>query len=341
MAYNDILEELRAKLGESADENEKLLKAEGERFAKEGDYDGLKAVGELIMENMPEERREEINRLTHLDALIKEKKYLEALPIAEKLYKKICLEFAETEKAKFVSLRNPFEDNLCQFLFSEDKILNRTPFNFTMYLTTYAYLLIETGANIDAIPVLERAIEFNPIDVAPRFELAEIYKLIRNKKKVRETLKVAYSPLSIARCYSNIGYALTDSGDYEDAAAFYVASVMFAPNPAVPYEMQHLADLKGTPIRKPSIEEMVEVMKKYDIEYGPDKHVIEVSAQLAAHYMGLGDKENAVQAMKITYNISLDEDIKKLIIQLDPMAQMLRPKDATQTDFDPSEAPKQ
>ncbi len=357
MAYNDILEELRAKLGESADENEKLLKAEGERFAKEGDYDGLKAVGELIMENMPEERREEINRLTHLDgkrlnviydeidALIKEKKYLEALPIAEKLYKKICLEFAETEKAKFVSLRNPFEDNLCQFLFSEDKILNRTPFNFTMYLTTYAYLLIETGANIDAIPVLERAIEFNPIDVAPRFELAEIYKLIRNKKKVlevsRETLKVAYSPLSIARCYSNIGYALTDSGDYEDAAAFYVASVMFAPNPAVPYEMQHLADLKGTPIRKPSIEEMVEVMKKYDIEYGPDKHVIEVSAQLAAHYMGLGDKENAVQAMKITYNLTLDEDIKKLIIQLDPMAQMLRPKDATQTDFDPSEAPKQ
>lgn len=356
MAYNDILEELRAKLGDSPEENEKILKAEGERLAKEGDFDGLKAVGELIMENMPEERREEINRLTFLDgkrlnvvydeidALIKEKKYLEALPIAEKLYKKICLEFAETDKAKFVSLRNPFEDNLCQLLFSEEKTLNRTPFNFTMYLTTYAYLLIETGANIDAIPVLEKAIDFNPIDVAPRFELAEIYKLIKNKKMVlevsRETLKVAYSPLSIARCYSNIGYALTDSGDYEDAAAFYVASVMFAPNPAVPYEMQHLADLKGTPIRKPSMEEMVEVMKKYDIEYGPDKHVIEVSAQLAAHYMGLGDKENAVQAMKITYNLTLDEDIKKLIIQLDPRSQMLRPKDATQTDYDPSEAPK-
>lgn len=356
MAYNDIIAELRSKLGDSPEENEKILKAEGEKFAAEGNFDGLKAVGELIMDNMPEERREEINRLTHLDgkrlneiydeidALIKEKKYLEALPIAERLYKKICLEYSETEKSKFVSLRNPFEDNLCQFLFSENKTLNRTPFNFTMYLTTYAYILIETGANIDAIPVLERAIEFNPIDVAPRFELAEIYKLIKNKKKVlevsRDTLKIAYSPLSIARCYSNIGYALTDSGDFEDAAAFYVASVMFAPNPAVPYEMQHLADLKGTPIRKPSIEEMVEVMKKYDIEYGPDKHVIEVSAQLAAHYMGLGDKENAVQAMKITYNLTLDEDIKKLIIQLDPKAQMLRPKDDIQTEYDPKEAPK-
>lgn len=357
MAYNDILSELRAKLGDSPEENEKILKSEGEKFAKNGNYDGLKAVGELIIENMPDDRREELNRLTYIDgkrlnevydeveALVKEKKYLEALPIAEKLYKKICLEFSETEKAKFVSLRNPFEDNLCQLLFSDDKVLNRTPFNFTMYLTTYAYILIETGANIDAIPVLEKAIAFNPIDVAPRFELAEIYKLIKNKKMVlevsRETLKVAYSPLSIARCYSNIAYALTDSQDYEDAAAFYVASVMFAPNPAVPYEMQHLANLKGSPIRKPSREEMIEVMKKYDIEYGPDKHVIEVSAQLAAHYMGLGDIENAVQAMKITYNLTLDEDIKKLILQYDPRSQMLRPQDAPQTDFDPEDTPKQ
>ena len=119
MAYNDILAELRAKLGDSPEENEKILKAEGEKFAADGNYDGLKAVGEIIIENMPEERRNELDRLTHIDgkrldevyadieALVKEKKYLEALPIAEKLYKKVCLEYAETDKAKFVSLRNP------------------------------------------------------------------------------------------------------------------------------------------------------------------------------------------------------------------------------------------
>ena len=33
-----------------------------------------------------------------------------------------------------------------------------------------------------------RSIEFNPIDVSPRFELAEIYKLIRNKKKVQRVI---------------------------------------------------------------------------------------------------------------------------------------------------------
>ncbi len=351
MAYNDILEELRAKLSDDPDANEKLLKEQGENFAKEGNYDGLKAVGELLMDNMPEERRKEIDRLTHIDGMrldeiyakiekfIQENNYLEAIPLAERLYKKVTVEYADGENARFVSLRNPFEDNLCQLLFNDGKTLNRTPFNFTMYLTTYAFLLVETGANVDAIPILERAIEFNPIDVSPRFELAEIYKLIRNKKKVleltRDTLKVAYSPLTIARCYSNIGYVLTDSGDYEDAAAFYVASVMFAPNPAVPLEMQHLANLKGSPIRKPSREKMIEVMKKYDIEYGPDKHVIEVAAQLASHYITVKDFPNALQALKIVYNLTLDEEIKKLILKYDPESKMLRPEEAPQTDFDP------
>ena len=350
MAYNDILEELKAKLVDSPEENDKMLRSEGEKFAHAGDYEGLKAVGELLIANMPEEHREELDRLTHIDgkrlnevyneieALIKEKKLLEALPLAERLYKKIILEYAPTEKAKFVSLRNPFEDNMCQLLFKEGKVLNPTPFNFTMYLTTYAFLLVETGANIDAIPILEKAIEYNPIDAAPRFELAEIYKLIRNKKMVldvtRDTLKVSYSPLSIARCYSNIGYALTDSGDYEDAAAFYVASVMFAPNPAIPYEMQHLANLKGTPIVKTSQEKMIEVMKKYDIEYGPDnaligtvldKRVIEVAAQLASHYLIDKDYPNALQALKICYNLTLDENIKKQILELEPNVKMLRP----------------
>jgi tetratricopeptide (TPR) repeat protein len=305
---------------------------------------------------MPEDRKKEIERLTHIDGvridqyhqkivdLIEDKKALQALPLAEKLYNKITTEYAHTENAKFVSLRNPFEDNLCQTLFKDDRILNRTPFDFSSYITTYAYLLVETGSNIDAIPVLETAIEYNPVDVAPRFELCEVYKLIRNKRMVievtRDTLKVASSPIAIARCYANIGYILTSFADFEDAGVFYTASVMFAPNKGVAFEMQHLSDLKGSPIIRPTQQQLINTMKKYDIEYGPSKTVIEVSAQLASHYMGIGDRENAVQAMKITYNLTLDEDIKNLIIKLDPNAQMLRPKDASQLEFEPQDTPK-
>ncbi len=334
MEYKDIIAELRKKLGSSPEENDRILKAEGEKFAQAGDLDSLKAVGELLLENMPEEQRNEVNRLTHIDGmrldemynkivgLINEKKPLEAIPLAERLYKKITLEFAETEKTKYVSLRNPFEDNLCQALFKTDKTLSRTPFDFAAYITTYAYLLIETGANIDAIPVLERAIEFNPVDVGAKFELTEVYKLIRNKKMVlemtRQTLAVASSPVAIARCYENVGYTLTDFGEYEDAVIFYVASTMFNANQAVSLELQHVADLKGTPVVMPSREKIIKTMKKYDINFGVDKKVIETAAQLATYYLGKKDIPNALNALKIMYVLTLDKDIRKLIMQLDP-----------------------
>ncbi len=344
MDRNELIKELRAKLGDSREENEKMLKAEAEKYANEGNTDAINAIGELLLEIMPESRKKEIEHLTHLDGLrldeyhkkivelIDQKQAVKALPLAEKLYKKITLDYAHTDKAKFVSLRNPFEDNLCQILFKDDRILNRTPFDFSQFITTYAYLLVETGTNIDAIPVLETAIEYNPVDVAPRFELCEIYKLIRNKKMVidvtRDTLKIASSPVAIARCYANVGYILTSFADFEDAGVFYTASMMFAPHPAIPMEMKHLSDLKGSPIIRPTQQQLINTMKKYDIDFGPDKQVIETAAQLSSYYLTKKDYPNALQALKMTYNLTRDENIKNLILKIDPNSPMLRPQEA-------------
>ena len=341
MAYNDILEELRSHMGDDAEANEKFLKEAGERYAHESNYDAVKAVGELLMENMPEERRNEIIRLTHIDGvrmdeiynqvnqLISQKKLIEAKSLAEKLYKKVTVDFAETDKVKFVSLRNPFEDNLCQLLFPSEKTLNRTPFDFCAYLATYAFILVETGSTIDALPILEKAIEYNPVDVGPLFEMAEIFKLIKNKKRMievtQQTLKVASSPLAIARCYANMGYMLTDFAEYEDAVVFYTASAMMAPNPAIPREIQHVADLKGTPVKVPPQETVVETMKKYGMEFGPDKNVISVAAQLSMHFLSENDIPNALQALKMTFNLTQDESVKKLILKYDPKAATMKP----------------
>lgn len=341
MAYDEIIKELKSKLGDSPEENESFLKKETERFVREKNYEGIEAAGELILQNMSDEKREEITRLTHVDGvrldalyeniskLINEHKMVEAKPLAERLYKKISVEYRESENAKFVSLRNPFEDNLYQLMFKPEKKLNRSPFDFATMLTTYAYILIETGSPLDAMPILNEAIEFNPVDCGPKFELAEVYKLLKNKQRLfeitRDTLKIASSPISIARCYANLGYILTDVQEYEDAAAFYTASIMFAPNPAIPHEMRHIADLKGSPIATPDHKHIMEVMKKYDIEFGPNQDVISVAAQLSSHYLARKDIPNALMAMKLTYNLTLDPKIKELIIKYEPNAPQLVP----------------
>lgn len=341
MAKNDILEELRSKLGDSPEENAAFLKKETERFIKEGNAEGIEAAGTLILENMPQNQKDEIQRLTQLDGkalnevydeiakLINEKKIIEAKPIAEKLYQKILADYPQTEKAKFVSLRNPFEDNFYQLKFKPEQVLNRTPFDFAEYITSYAYILVETGSPLDAIPVLEKAIEYNPVDCGPYFELAEVYKLLKNKRQVinttKQTLEIASSPVAIARCYANMGYILTDMGEYDDAAAFYTASVIFAPHPMIPYEMQALAQKKGSPIVRPEREQIVAVMKKYDIEFGPNEDVVSVCAQLSIHFLSEQDIPNALQAMKMTYNLTRDEKIKELILKYDPNAERLVP----------------
>ncbi len=335
MAYKETLEQLRAKLGENKAENTKFLREESMKFARENNYEGIRAVSELMLENLTDEEKAEIDRITHLDGLRLDKVYdqivelmnkkdmIEAKNLAEKLYKKIILDYAPTDRTVYMSLRNPLEDNLCRLMFKTEKILNRAPFDFSAYLTAYAYIMVETGSTVDAIPVLEKASEYNPVDVGPKFELCEIYKITRNKKMVlqtaREILRIAISPAAIARAYANIGYALVNSGDYEDAVIFYVASTMFAPHPAVPLEMKHLADLMGRPIVKPSQEKIEEVMGKYDIKFGPNREVISAAAQLASKFLQEGDIPNALPALKITYNLTLDEEVKKIILKYEPI----------------------
>ena len=339
MANNTILEELRSKLSDDHEANAAFLKKETERFIKEGNAEGIEAAGTLILENMPQAQKDEIERLTHVDGerldkmfeeinkLVGEKKIVEAKPLAEKLYKKIITDYAQTEKAMYVSFRNPFEDNLYQLREKPEKTLNRTPFDFAQYITLYAFILTETGSPLDAIPVLEKAMEYNPVDCGPRFELAEVYKLLGNKRQLmittRETLKVASSPVAIARCYANMGYILTDMGEFDDAIAFYTASVMFAPHPMIPYELKDIAQRKGSPIVQPTQEQIDNAMKKYDIAFGPDRDVISVAAQLSVHYIQEEDIPNALNALKLTYNLTRDEKVKEIIQKYEPMAEKM------------------
>ncbi len=339
MANNTILDELRGKLGDDREENIAFLKKETERFIKEGNAEGIEAAGTLILENMPQAQKDEIERLTHVDGerldkmfeeinkLVNDKKIVEAKPLAEKLYKKIINDYPQTETEMFVSFRNPFEDNLYQLREKPEKTLRRTPFDFAQYITIYAYILTETGSPLDAIPILEKAMEYNPVDCGPRFELAEVYKLLGNKRQLmnttRDTLKVCSSPVAIARCYANMGYILTDMGEFDDAVAFYTASIMYAPHPMIQYELQDIAQRKGSPIVQPSKEQIISVMKKYEMEFGVNKDVLSVAAQLSVHYLQKEDIPNALVALKMTYNLTRDEKVKEIIQKYEPMAERM------------------
>ena len=57
MNYDEILEQLRSKLGDDTGKNYELLRREAEKFAADGDKAGFDAANALIVENMPESVR--------------------------------------------------------------------------------------------------------------------------------------------------------------------------------------------------------------------------------------------------------------------------------------------
>ena len=89
--------------------------------------------------------------------------------------------------------------------------------------------------------------------------------------------------------------------------------------------MQNIANRTGKPIRHPEREKIVETMKKYGMEFGPNTEVLSVCAQLSVHFLNENDIPNALQALKMTYNLTRDEKIKEIILKYDPKAERLVP----------------
>jgi len=314
-------------------EDRKFLLGESEKRALAGDTEGAKAAMELIMEIMPEDTKEEFNRLMYIDGvrldifheqildMIKAGSGAIAISMAEQLYSKITENFVNDGQSRFVCLRNSFEDNLYQLLFKPKEKLNRAPFDFSRMFTTYGFLLVDSGNVTKAVKVLNEAMEYNPVDCGPKFELAEAYKFGHNAEELlkvtRETLDVASSPDALARCYANFGYALTDMGKYEDAVVFYYTSFIFQPHPAIEAEIKHTAELAGKSIDPPTKEKITDTFAKYDLVCGATEMTLTILAQLANIEIVNNNLPVAVMYLKIFYGLTKDPDAEKKILEIE------------------------
>ena len=335
MTANEIKKSIRKQLSGDFEKDKQFLSDKSEEYVKENNEEGISAVIDLLSEIMPEEYQKSIMRIMYINGkrldkvyadileMLKNKQNLEkALRLAEELYSKITEGFTESDTTKFVSLRNTFEDNLYQIVFKPKKTLNRTPFDFARMISAYGYILVEYRELEKAEEVLKKAIEYNPVDCGPKFELAEIYKLQKDKDKIieitKDTLRVASSPASIARCYTNLGYMCVDLKEYDDAVAFYYASILFYPYSAVKAELQNIAMITGERLVPPDDKAVQKTFEKYGITYGADKTVIEVSALLSQKSLMDNNIKDALIYLKILYGLTNDPQIKDIILKYEP-----------------------
>ncbi len=325
-----ILTSLEEKLTGDTLKDMQFLQEQMEQYASTEDGKAVTdAILELAKSKMPEKEREYLNQMLYIENQQLSAVYQEALQAANehltaksleltrKLYQHIRTYFKETDTSRFFSFRNLLESNLYYQLYHPTKNLLKTPFDFTRYISLHGYNLVELRRTEEAIPVLQEAIRFNPVNPDPRFELAEAYKLLSNQKllleTIRETLPVCTSAYALARCYTNMGYYCTERKDYSSAICFYFESMVMEKHPAVPGELHNISIITGKPITPPTRKQVLAAFEKYKIQTGPYPEVMHVATSLSNQAIERENWAEAVYYLYVIYDITKDPAAKTML----------------------------
>jgi len=326
---NAILEELRGQMtGELLADLQMLEAKAAEYGAKENGAEIANAIADFAVSLMPKEHMDFMKQKIYIgerrmdavyaeaSALMQKRQYDKAVVLTGQIYEKIRAEYVETEDARIFSFRNLLESNLYYLMYHPTKRLEKAPFDFVRYLMAHAFNLVEVRRPSEAIEVLETAIRFNPVCPDPRFELAEIYKLMHEHEKlltvIRETLPVCATPYALSRCYANLGYYCVDIKEYEKAICFYFESLIYTHTPAIRAELMHVSQMMGERIRPPKRAQVLEAFESLEMPNGPDTNVLHVANVLGEQAMQNQDWENACFYLRVFADLTNDDNAKKL-----------------------------
>lgn len=330
----DMIEAIKAQFTGELSRDMQLLQAEVEKYShQKGGAELAEKLLALANEMIPDEQREYLNRTIYIgdrrldniyaeaQRLMTNRETAKALALTKELYEHILEHFKETPETRFFSFRNLLESNLYYLLYHPTKHLIKAPFDLTLYIGAYAYNLVELRHLEEAVPVLEEAIRYNPVNPDPRFELAEVYKLLRRPDDlltaIRETMPTCTTNYGIARCYANMGYYCVETGDFDNAVCFYVESAVFHDDPHIPAELRHIGQLTGKKIEPPTPEQIAAAFEKYDIPRGCCRDTFYVVSSLATQAMEKEKWDEAVYYMRLVFDLTHDpkaeEDLKHCI----------------------------
>ena len=299
-------------------------------------------IADLAYEILPDDQKEKVAKMLYIDGkrmdkvfaeaveLVNQKKIKEAFKLTEALYTKICINFRETEEHLYLSMRNTLEHQLYLFFYHPSKKLVRAPFDLCAMVMLHGYILLDLGRAEEAVSVLEDAIRYNPLNPDPYFEMAECYKYLKQPEDLlgvtKETLSIATTPVTLSRCYCNLGFYCIEKKDYDSAVCFYYESLIYADHPGVQAELHHIHTITQKKIVPPTREEINKAFEKYGMQPGANKEVVGVAAALAKEAIEKKDLSGSQFYLLVVYSLTNDPEVKELLEKVSPKKRLPRQK---------------
>ena len=331
---SNIIEEVKKGLTGDPLKDIKYLQEQAAKYKDSPDSaEILKILSDMSFELLPDESKAHLKNAmfieekridqvyNEINGLVKDNKLEDAEKLFSEIEKKADKYFSETEASKKFSFRNRLDEYIYTHIYKPNKKYERTPFDFCQYFSSYGYLLVEQHKPQEAVDKLEKAIRYNPVNVEPRFELAEAFKLMHEPQQlfacVRDTLEISTTPYHIARCYTNLGYYCIEIKDYDSAVCFYYESLIYAQNEAVNGELQHIRAITGKQVVPPTREEVLSAFEKYKIRNGPNPEVVNIAYSLGSYCMEHNaPPQETLFYMQIVYNLTNSNEVKEIIEKL-------------------------
>ena len=340
MTVNELMEQIRGEMtGDLRKDLEHLSERASELRGEENAEELLEAIANHAYEMMPEDQREKFTEETFVRgkrmdmvfhealALVNNGKLQEAEELLADISEKIA-KYYENAKPKLFSFRNPFEYHMYRYYYPNDTEFTRAPFDFAHYLQLYGYVLLDNKKLAEADAALERAIRFNPVSADVRFEMAELCKLQRNRKKLlavnQDTLRLCTSADRIARVLANMGFYCYFVGDFYEAAVFYYDSLRFQGSKAVEFELQDvLRHMKtyGQKFAPPTKGQTLDVYQKYGLQPPPNSDLVNLAVALANSAQEYGKPELQGLFTRVAFDLTNDPQFKEELDRIDRLTQ--------------------
>lgn len=332
MNYDEIMEEIKSGLTGNPQEDADYLRDQMEAYKDhELSQEIIRACGRLFYEIMPEESKEEIDKIINkemidIDSAMDEmhfaaykKDYNRALEIIESLAKKADEHpfYKDDTVSCYFTFDSFFEEILYAEINKPQKEIRKAEFPFAAIYLNYGSLLFELGRYDEAHEALKKALRWNPVSINVRSEYMETLKAKKDLdsyvKMAKESFKYAYKPKDLARCYRNMGWYYIEKEMYSEAVAVYDNSLRFEPdNKAATSELYYIIQT-APDTKQMNYEDFKEFSAKEGFPTEADMDVLRIAYGLGKEFEKNGVSEGAKFCYSIVYDLTQDEEIQELI----------------------------
>ena len=328
--FEAIMKEITGGLTGDPEADMKYLDEQGQKY-KDHEYgkEILRACGRLMYELIPDDKKEELNKIFSKDEQgydaamdevrfnIYKKNYDKALKLIEDMVSKYegMGMFKDDAVSEYHCFREPMEEILyCEFT-KPEKDIRRATIDYAELYLTYGSLLVELERLDDAADALFKAMRWNPTNASIAFEYAETFKMrgmIEEFKDItRNIFKYAYRPEDMARCYRNMSYYFVEIKDYDTAVCCLLFSMQYGKSEMVNSELYYISQMTGK-MYKPTEEELAKHFEEHEIPFGPEIEMLKIAYAYGQHFYEQGDMQSAVYFLGIFVSFIQDEKAQEM-----------------------------